>query len=135
MNKLTLILTAGAGLLFSASVLAEGPANSISTQQEQKEQLSNSGHIFGDCRAPVEQQSAETRSHCQTKQGMDEQNLKNKRIMRHTGDDDRVKDQDINNKRGTARHVTEQHKQNDQLMRHGATKDQIEQGSTPSTTN
>lgn len=124
MKKLTSAIATALLLSVSAISYAESPVNSTSTKQVAKEQLSNSGHIIDDCRVTQGMSSAE-KAHCLDQQQLKAQNSKDQQIMQKTGQDDRVKHQDINKgmkHKGDANTAAKHH---DSLMKSDGERDRI----------
>lgn len=90
MKKITSLLFTCAILLTGTSAFAQNPAQSTSSKAEQKEQLSNPGHISDDCRA----NENKTDKECQSGQQMREEHKDNEKMIEKGGTSDEVMQKD-----------------------------------------
>ncbi|MBJ3813702.1 hypothetical protein F9C28_01835 [Shimwellia pseudoproteus] len=96
--------------------------NSTTLQQVAKDQYHDKNHMIDDCRIPYDKQTPEAREHCKSQNQINSITQDNQKIMQHTGDDDNVKTQDINN----SPRKTISPADNDKLLEGGGTRDQID---------
>ncbi|MCT4704373.1 hypothetical protein MUA04_09145 [Enterobacteriaceae bacterium H11S18] len=90
MKKITSLFCTCTLLIASCAALAQNPAQSTSSQAEQKEQLKNPGHISDDCRAQENKNSKA----CLSGHEMREEHKTNEKMIQKGGTTDEVMQQD-----------------------------------------